>query len=198
MRFVEGDPAIRDTIHIEEGCPVRFIDAFVDCLDMLGLGFMHSERFSDDYDDTAAGRPPWNPRDLLRYQLKNGQLPAVISRGWKRLFNQRCHSWTADTEILAVLGIMKYAKITGDFDFLDDNRTQIDNCVKFVKQRLNPQGIIAGADWRDAIINHHERKFLLCNQILLVEMYNELGMMEDSRALKETILALFSRPRLPR
>lgn len=66
MRFVEGDPSIRDRIHLERGDEVRFVDAFVDCLDMVGLGFKYSERFSEVYDDTTAGRPPWNPRDLLK------------------------------------------------------------------------------------------------------------------------------------
>ncbi len=66
MRFIEGDLSIRNPIHLEEGNEVQFIDAFVNCLDMTGLGFRYSERLSDVYDDTTAGRPPWNPRDLLK------------------------------------------------------------------------------------------------------------------------------------
>lgn len=70
MRFKEGDPAIRDSIHLEDTGEVRFIDSFVDCLDMAALGFRYSERFSDEYDETAAGRPPWDPRDLLKAHIR--------------------------------------------------------------------------------------------------------------------------------
>ena len=66
MRFIEGNASTRDTIHLEEGNEACFIDAFVNCLNMAGLGFKYSERLSDDYNEATAGRPPWNPRDLLK------------------------------------------------------------------------------------------------------------------------------------
>ena len=42
--------------------PVRFIDAFVNSLDLVALGFTHA---------TAAqtGRPPYDPADLLRLYI---------------------------------------------------------------------------------------------------------------------------------
>jgi hypothetical protein len=129
---------------------------------------------------------------FLKYQLKNGQVSTVISKGWKQLLGQRFHKWTCDSEILLVLGIMMYAKTTGDYSFVGENRKKIDRCVEFVRSRLNPFGLVPGADWRDAIVNYYQgRKYLLSNQVLLAQMYDELEMTEDARALKETILELF-------
>ena len=50
-----------DTIddYITPDNPVRFIDAFVDMLDLKGMGFTHSE-------PCETGRPPYNPGDELK------------------------------------------------------------------------------------------------------------------------------------
>lgn len=130
---------------------------------------------------------------FMHHQLKSGQLPTVVSKGWRRLFNQRFHSWTADTEILFLIGMQNYATLTGDTGFLDANREQLDRCLRFVEGKLNRLGLIPGADWRDAVVNYHGR-FVLSNQALLVEMYDALGRREDSERLKETIRYVFSRP----
>ena len=45
--------------YVGEDNPVRFIDAFVDGLDMKELGFKHSE-------PSEEGRPPYDPRDMLK------------------------------------------------------------------------------------------------------------------------------------
>ncbi len=46
--------------YVTEENPVRFIDAFVDSLDLEKLGFKHSKL------DGGAGRPPYDPSDLLK------------------------------------------------------------------------------------------------------------------------------------
>jgi transposase len=48
--------------YIDEGNPVRFIDAFVDGLDLKELGFERSEAAS-------TGRPPYHPSDLLKLYI---------------------------------------------------------------------------------------------------------------------------------
>jgi transposase len=48
--------------YVSEENPVRFIDAFVDGLDLLTMGFVHAE-------PNEMGRPPYNPADLLRLYL---------------------------------------------------------------------------------------------------------------------------------
>jgi len=44
---------------ISEDNPIRFIDAFVDSLDLTAFGFQHAV-----HNDT--GRPPFHPGDVLR------------------------------------------------------------------------------------------------------------------------------------
>lgn len=69
MDYVQGEhreqltmfpEALEDYIDPEN--PVRFIDAFVDNLDLASLGFTHSEL-------KETGRPPYNPGDLLKLYL---------------------------------------------------------------------------------------------------------------------------------
>ncbi len=49
--------------YITEENPVRFIDAFVDSLDLELLGFKRSTL------DGGAGRPPYDPADLLKLYI---------------------------------------------------------------------------------------------------------------------------------
>jgi glycogen debranching enzyme len=131
---------------------------------------------------------------FLNYQLTSGQVPTVISpSGWRRLVSQRFHFWTADTEILFVSGMIVYAKETGDYTFLQENRKRIDRCVEFIRRRVNSLGLLPGSDWRDAIVNYYgrDRKFLLSNQVLLAQMYDDLEMTQDAKTLKDTIRELF-------
>lgn len=48
--------------YIEDENPVQFIDAFVDNLDLVELGFKYSE-------PRATGRPPYNPADMLKLYI---------------------------------------------------------------------------------------------------------------------------------
>lgn len=48
--------------YISDDNPVRLIDAFVDRLDLIGLGFKHAE-------PAATGRPAYHPSDLLKLFL---------------------------------------------------------------------------------------------------------------------------------
>jgi transposase len=48
--------------YIPEDSPVRFVDAFVDALDFLALGFKHAI-------PEETGRPPYHPADMLRLYL---------------------------------------------------------------------------------------------------------------------------------
>ena len=130
---------------------------------------------------------------FLLYQRRTGQLPTVVSKGLRRLFNQRFHSWTADTELLFIIGAQEYATKSRDLDFLEEHREAIDRCLGFVRRRLNFRGLLPGADWRDAIPNL-DNKFLLSNQILLVDVYEALGRREDSDRLKEIVRDVFCSP----
>src|SRR5208337_4484841 len=52
--------AIEDYISSEN--PVRFLDAFIEQLDMTKMNFSHA-------DVKETGRPPYNPKDLLKLYL---------------------------------------------------------------------------------------------------------------------------------
>ncbi len=69
MKYIEGQDRNQLTLfpecvedYISEDNPVRVIDAFVNSLDMKQLGF---RRFAPE--DT--GRPPYDPRDLLKLYI---------------------------------------------------------------------------------------------------------------------------------
>lgn len=100
--------ALDDYITAEN--PVRFIDAFVDSLDLVALGFTHA---------TAAetGRPSYAPADLLRLYIY-GYLNRVRS---SRLLEREAHR---NVEMMWLLG-----KLTPDFktiaDFRKDNLAAI-------------------------------------------------------------------------
>lgn len=69
MRYIVGEdrgqaallPAVIDD-YVAADAPVRVIDAFVDGLDMVGLGFGRAIPL-------ATGRPPYDPRDLLKLYI---------------------------------------------------------------------------------------------------------------------------------
>ena len=48
--------------YVDENNPVRFIDAFVDSLDLVALGLKHSV-------PAGTGRPPYNPGDILKLYI---------------------------------------------------------------------------------------------------------------------------------
>lgn len=69
MAYIKGTPreqillfpdAIDD--YIEEDNTARFIDAFVDGLDMVLLGFKYSVT-------KETGRPPYDPKDMLKLYI---------------------------------------------------------------------------------------------------------------------------------
>jgi transposase len=48
--------------YVSPECPARFIEAYVEGLDLRGLGFTHAQ-------PAAMGRPPYHPADLLKLYL---------------------------------------------------------------------------------------------------------------------------------
>jgi transposase len=65
--------------YISEENPVRFVDAFVDSLNLKELGFKHAE-----LEDT--GRPPYNPADLSKLYIY-GYLNRIRS---SRMLEREC------------------------------------------------------------------------------------------------------------
>ncbi len=107
-------PEIIDDYITEEN-PVRFIDAFVDSLDLIGLGFKHAEL-------NTTGRPPYDPSDLLKLYIY-GYLNRVRS---SRSLEKECKK---NVEMMWLL-----KKLAPDFktiaDFRKDNRDAIKRVFK--------------------------------------------------------------------
>ena len=104
---------VEDTISDEN--PVRVIDAFVDSLDMEGLGFQKAK-------PAQTGRPAYDPRDLLKLYLY-GYLNRIRS---SRMLMRECRR---NIELFYLLGGLK-----PDFrtiaDFRKDNAQAIRNCFR--------------------------------------------------------------------
>ena len=69
MNFIRGIPREQAVLfperlddYVGEDNPVRFIDAFVDDLDLSGLGFQRTQ-------PALTGRPPFDPGDLLKLYI---------------------------------------------------------------------------------------------------------------------------------
>ena len=82
---------VEDTISDEN--PVRVIDAFVDSLDMEGLGFQKAK-------PAQTGRPAYDPRDLLKLYLY-GYLNRIRS---SRMLMRECRR---NIELFYLLGGLK-------------------------------------------------------------------------------------------
>ena len=104
-----------DTIdkYVEKENPVRFIDAFVDSLNMEKLGFKHSV-------PADTGRPSYNPSDLLKLYLY-GYLNQVRS---SRKLEKECHR---NVEVMWLL-----KKLAPDFKTIADFRKDNVDCIKGV------------------------------------------------------------------
>lgn len=100
--------------YVDEDNEVRFIDAFVDSLDLHELGFRHSAL------EDGAGRPSYDPKDMLKLFVY-GYLNHIRS---SRKLEGECHS------NLEVIWLMK--KLAPDFKTVADFRKDNIDCVKKV------------------------------------------------------------------
>jgi len=99
--------------YVDKENPVRFIDAFVDSLNLEKLGFKHAV-------PSELGRPSYDPSDLLKLYVY-GYLNQLRS---SRKLERECH------RNLEVMWLMK--KLTPDFKTIAEFRRENVNCVKGV------------------------------------------------------------------
>ena len=122
MAYIKGEDRMQITLfpeaiddYISEDNPVRVIDRFVGSLDMRELGFLHT-------DPSATGRPPYDPRDMLKLYLY-GYMNRI--RSSRRLETEAGRN-------LELLWLLR--KLKPDFktiaDFRKDNKTAIKQVFK--------------------------------------------------------------------
>ncbi len=99
--------------YVDKENPVRFIDAFVDSLNLEKLGFKHALI-------TELGRPSYDPSDLLKLYVY-GYLNQIRS---SRKLERECH------RNVEVMWLMK--KLAPDFKTIADFRKDNVDCVKGV------------------------------------------------------------------
>ncbi|RKQ61073.1 IS4 family transposase [Vogesella indigofera] len=155
-RFVQGKnrsqaallPVLLDD-YVGEDNPVRIVDAFVEQLDLRGLGFA-------GVDPKATGRPSYHPAILLKLYIY-GYLNRTPSS--RRLEREALHS----IELMWLLG-----RLAPDFktlaDFRRDNGTGICNvCKQFVvlcwELKLFTHAVVAIDGSKFKAVNAHDRNF---------------------------------------
>jgi transposase len=99
--------------YVDENNPVRFIDAFVDSLNLETMGFTHAAVLE-------MGRPSYNPKDLLKLYIY-GYLNQVRT---SRKLERECH------RNIEVMWLMK--KLAPDFKTIADFRKDNVDCIKGV------------------------------------------------------------------
>lgn len=125
MGYLEGDsrhqaalfpPTIEE--YVEDGAPVRVIDAFIDSLDFVGLGFERAL-------PASTGRPGYDPRDLLKLYIY-GYLNELRS---SRRLERECRR---NVEVLWLLRrLAPDHKTIADFR-RDNGRAIVGTCRAFV------------------------------------------------------------------
>ena len=154
MRYIQGiarkqsvmfPPVIEE--YVGEENPVRFIDAYVDSLQLDELGFTHTQA-------QATGRPPYSPSDLLKLYVY-GYLNKVRS---SRLLQQMTHR---NIEVMWLL-----CKLQPDFktiaDFRKDNVQALKKvCREFTllckKLHLFGGELVAIDGSKFSAVNHNSR-----------------------------------------
>ena len=99
--------------YIDSENPVRFVDAFVDSLDMDHLGFKHSK-------PNDVGRPPYSPKDILKLYV-HGYLKHMRS---SRVLEEACNT------NLETIWLMK--GLAPDFKTISDFRKDNADTIKKV------------------------------------------------------------------
>ena len=149
--------------------------------------------------------------NLARHQYSDGRMPIMFLDNtvkwlaikiWNSISNRRISfllrgyfskdgigqlsPWTKDSEILFVLGIMKYVIKTNDQKLLSENKERISNALAYVEKNLMKDGLVFGGDWRDTRPDLDD-KFLLTNNCFLFQGYKLLGEASKAEKLKRTI-----------
>lgn len=112
--------------YVGEDNPARFINTFVDSIDLHDLGFKYSVL------DNGAGRPSYDPQDMLKIYLW-GYYNVIRS---SRKLEAECNR---NIEVMWLT-----CKLKPDFKTISDFRKDNIDCMKLVFTAFNKQSLIGG------------------------------------------------------
>lgn len=118
--------------------------------------------------------------------IRNRKLSFLLKNYFSKDGIGQLSPWTKDSEILFVLGIMKYFFKTGDKEFLTENKKRIDAALRYIENNLMKDGLVFGGDWRDTREDLDD-KFLLTNNCFLFKAYLLMDETEKAERIKESI-----------
>lgn len=121
-------------------------------------------------------------RNSIRERRMSFLLKAFLSKGGIAALSP----WTRDSEILFVLGVLKYANKTKDTELLARLQPNIQKALEYVEKTLMRNGLVHGADWRDTRPDLDD-KCVLTNNCLLYQAYTMLGEREKAERLKANL-----------
>jgi len=154
--FVEGEDRTQSTLfperlddYIAEDNPVRVIEAFVDALDLNGLGF-------ERHQSRAMGRPPYDPATLLKLYIY-GYLNRIQS---SRRLERETHR---NVEVMWLTQrLMPDHKTISDFR-KDNGKAIVGVCREFVgvcrRLELFTQAVVAIDGSKFKAVNHRDKNF---------------------------------------
>lgn len=170
MRYIKGVNRRQSIIfpesvddYVDENNPVRFIDVFIDGLNLLELGFTHSTT-------SKTGRKPFNPADLLKLYIYGYLNKTRSSRRLEKLTHQN----------IEVMWLMR--KLKPDFktiaDFRKDNRKALKKVFReFVllckSMDLFGCELIAIDGSKFSAVNHNDRNYTKDKLKNLLKQINE-------------------------
>lgn len=149
--------------YVDENNPVRFIDAFIDGLNLLELGFTHTIT-------SNTGRKPYNPADLLKLYIYGYLNKTRTSRLLEKLTYQN----------IEVMWLMR--KLRPDFktiaDFRKDNRKALKKVFRefiLLCKSLDLFGceLIAIDGSKFSAVNHNDRSYTKDKLQNLLKQINE-------------------------
>lgn len=159
-------------------------------------------------------------RNLSMCQRSNGQIPILfLDKTWPFLVEKIKRTWrdrrlsfmlgrwmqgklwnltpgTRDSEILYLLAMYEYARISGDrtmisSPYFSDFSRNIRMALEYVEIHLMRDGLIIGCDWRDTMHEELGDKTLLTNNCILYRVYRLMGEDEKADRLGASIMHTF-------
>ena len=127
---------------------------------------------------------------LTQYQDKTGRIVSNVSLDGEKI-SYGTTVGRIDSTLWYVIGMVRYAVVTGDFAFLDERKKNVEQALFYLEcLELNGRGLLyipQGADWADEYI---QEGYVLFDQLLYLIALTLYGNYSDTTHYKEKALHL--------